>query len=174
MKRCALSLQLACLGLAALLLAAGCIDATRDAKIQGHTYPGLYKVEAWNEHARYYVGEKVRMRVTLTNLSRETQIWGDTKGITPVVDIRVFSARQPGGRADEYVWSQEHPDEVKDSVELKPGESYIIKWEFTPRLLEYYHANVDYIMPQLKGYTVERMMLVLDFWYGVEPPGPGP
>ena len=108
MKRCALSLLLACLGLV-LLLVTGCVDASRDAIIQGHTYPGFYKIEAWNEHARYLAGEQVRMRVTLTNLSRETQVWGDTKGITPVLDFRVLSTKQPDGSVEDHLWSQEHP-----------------------------------------------------------------
>jgi hypothetical protein len=168
MKRCALSLLSACLGVAVLLLAAGCVDAMRSALTQQDILSGDYRAEAWNEHTHYYAGEKVRMRVTLTNLSRDPQIWGDTKGITPVVDIRVFSIKQPDGQVEELLWSQEHPGEVKYNVTLKPGESYVVKWEFTPSLLAHYYAYASYINP--KG----DYRLGLSFWYGVEPPGPGP
>ena len=169
MKRCALSLLLACPGLAILLLAAGCIDATRDAKIQGRTYPGFYKIEARNEHARYLAGEKVRMRATLTNLSRETKVWGDTKSLTPVLDFHVLSTKQPDGSVEEYIWSQEHPDEVKHSITLKPGESYVVTWDFIPRLQEHYYASAIYTLDQ-----VESQILDLTFSYGVQPPGPLP
>jgi hypothetical protein len=169
MKRCALSLVLACLGLAVLLLVAGCVDASRDAMIQGDTYSRVYEIEAWNEHARYLVGEKVHMRVTLTNLSSESQVWGDTKAFTPVVDIHVFSAKRADNQAEEYQWSQEHPDEAKYSITLKPGESYVIKWEFAPRLKDHYYAFVEYALAQ-----GESNILNLSFSYGVQPPGPLP
>ena len=152
-----------------MLLMVGCVDASRDAIIQGHTYPGFYKIEAWNEHARYLAGEQVRMRVTLTNLSRETQAWGDTKGITPVLDFHVLSTKQPDGSVEEHIWSQEHSDEVKHSITLKPGESYVVTWEFTPRLREHYYAFAIYTLGQ-----GESKMLSLSFSYGVQPPGPLP
>jgi hypothetical protein len=165
LKRCALSLLLACLGLV-LLLMVGCVDAMRSEDYQRDILDGDYSAAAWNEHSHYYAGETVRMRVTLTNLSRETQIWGDGKGITPVVDIRVFSIKQPDGRAEKHIWSQEHPDEVKYNITLKPGESYTVTWEFRPSLLAHYHAEAQYINPRRGSFSLN-----LSFLYGINPPG---
>jgi hypothetical protein len=170
MKRCAISSLLVCLCATILLLVTGC-DNSRDAQGGERIFGGVFRVGFWNEHLQYYVGERVHIRATLTNISKQAQIWGDTEGITPVLDINVRSVEEPNGSVEKHIWSQEHSDEAKYRIALKPGESYIITWEFTPSLHTAYYADAKY---NLEGKDAEDNKLVLTFFYGIKPPGPLP
>ncbi len=167
LKHCTLSSVLICLSIAVLSLAAGC-DDSRDPRSGERVVRGLFKVEAWNEHLHYYAGERVHMRATLTNISEKTQVWGNTKGATAVLDLDVTTPKQLDGSIEAHNWSQEHPDEVKYSVTLEPDQSYGITWEFTPTLLTMYNAAAKF---NLGG---EDNWIPLSFVYGINPSGPGP
>jgi hypothetical protein len=74
LKRCALSLLLACLGLAALLLAAGCLDTSRNPVRNTNSLPGVIEAEIQSDHFYYEFGEPVRLRVG------SVSTWGQTVG----------------------------------------------------------------------------------------------
>ena len=133
MNRCALSRLLACLGLAALLLAAGCTDTSRNPARNTNFLTGVIEAEIQSDHFYYEFSEPVSLRVTLKNVSREPQTLGD--GAEPVVDIRL----ETSGVGRE--WAQEHPNDVKRQVVLKLGESYIVEWIVTPTGRAYYVAT---------------------------------
>ena len=114
-----------------------------------------------SDHLYYEFGEPVRIRVTLKNVSRKIQVLGNETG--PVVDIRLARS----GEAHE--WAQEHPDDVKRQVALKPGESYIVEWIMTPTVHGFYVATAWWMDSQ-----GERAAMGVPVDYGVRPPGPMP
>ncbi len=161
MKRCALSLLLATLGLAGLLLAAGCTSNLRNPVRNTNSLPGVIEAEIQSDHFYYEFGEPVRLRVTLKNVSREPQTLGNGTG--PVVDIHLVAS----GKARE--WAQEHPDDVKRLVILKPGEGYIVDWIVIPTGRDSYGVTAFWIDP--RG---ERLGMVIGIHYGISLPGPMP
>jgi hypothetical protein len=165
MKRCALSLLLACLGLAALLLAAGCTSNLREPVQNTNSLPGVIEAELWGDHQYYEFGEPVRVRVTLKNVSHEIQVLGgkDENANKPVIEI------QMGSSAERRLWSQEHPDEVKYLVTLKPGESYVVEWIVTPTVRGVCGFGAWWADP--RGFR-GAMGITID--YGIRPPGPMP
>ena len=165
LRRCALSLLLACLGLAALLLAAGCASNLREPVRSTNSLTSVIEAEIRSDHWYYEFGEPVRVRVTLKNVSREIQVLGG-KGENenmPVVEIQMRSD------AEDRWWSQEHPDDVKRVVTLRPGESYIIEWSMTPTLQTSYSFGAWWADP--RGF---RNAMGVTIFYGVRPPGPLP
>ena len=167
MKRCALSLLLACLGLTALLLAAGCTSRLREPVRSTDRLPGVIEAEIWSDHWHYDFGEPVRVRVTLKNVSREIQILGgkgENEG-KPAVDILMR------GGIEDYWWSQAYPDKVKNVVTLKPGKAYVVEWVVTPTLQAQYGFTAWWADPRPTGFRNDMGFAIL---YGVEPPGPLP
>jgi hypothetical protein len=160
MKRCALSLLLAFLSVAVLLLAAGC-DTSWDPVQNTNSLPGVIEAGIQSDHLYYEFGEPVRLRVTLKNVSREPQTLGNGTG--PVVDIRLATS----GKAHE--WAQEHPDDVKRQVVLKPGEPYIVEWIVTPTVRAPYGVTAWWM-----DSAGERAGMVIGVDYGIRPPGPMP
>jgi hypothetical protein len=158
MKRRALSLLLACLGLAVLLLAAGCIDASRDPIRNTNSLTGVIEAEIQSDHFYYEFGEPVRLHVTLKNVSREPQTLGNGTG--PVVDIRL----EASGVGRE--WAQEHPNDVKRQVILKPGESYIVEWIVTPTVRASYGVTAWWT-----DSTGKRVEMGIGVHYGMGLPG---
>jgi hypothetical protein len=165
MKRCALSLLLACLGLAILLLAAGCIDTSRNPVRSTNSLTGVVEAEIQSDHWYYEFGEPVRIHVALKNVSREIQLLGG-KGENenkPVVDVRMRVG------TEDHWWSQEHPNDVKYLVTLKPGEAYVVEWIVTPTLQATYDFAAWWADP--RGFRNEMGVAI---FYGVRPPGPLP
>ena len=165
LKCCALSLLLACLGVTVLLLAAGCIDTSRNPVRSTNSLTGVVEAEIWSDHWYYDSGEPVWVRVTLKNVSREIQALGgkgENEG-KPAVDILMR-----GGTEDHW-WSQAYPDKVKNQVTLKPGEVYVIEWVVTPTLQATYGFIAWWADP--RGFR-PKMGISID--YGVLPPGPLP
>ena len=162
MKRCALSLLLACPGLAILLLAASCASNLREPVRSTNSLTGVIEAEIQSDHGYYDFGEPVRVRVTLKNVSRKIQVLGNETG--PVADIRMQSYTET------REWSQEHPNDVKRLVTLKPGESYVIEWIVT--LTERASYGVTAWWADSTGFRVE---MGFGIYYGVLPTmGPMP
>jgi hypothetical protein len=160
MKRCALSLLLTFLSVAVLLLVAGC-DNSRDPVWNTNSLPGVIEARIQSDHWYYEFGEPVHIRVMLKNVSRKVQILGNETG--PVVDISLMRS----GEAHE--WAQEHPNDVKRQVTLKPGESYVIEWVVTPTLQATYNVNAWWA--DSEG---DRSGMGVTIFYGIRPPGPMP
>jgi hypothetical protein len=164
MKRYALSLLLATLGLAALLLAAGCVSNLREPARGTNSWPGFIEAEIWSDHKYYEFGEPVRIRVTLKNISREIQILGKSgTQNASAVDVTV----QAGG--EEHSWSQEHSEDAKRLITLRPNESYTIGWTLTPTLRSTYNINAWW-----KDQAGYQDRVGVSIYYGVRPPGPMP
>ena len=161
MKRCGLSLLLACLSVAVLLLAAGCIDNTRDPVRDTNSQPGIIDAGMLADHRYYKLGESVRVRVILKNVSRQIQTLGNDKG--PVIDLLLHS------NAGDRWWSQEHPEDVERLVTLKPGESYIVEWIVTPTSGDTYYFTAWWT--DSEG---DRPRMFVSAFYGTRPPGPMP
>ena len=165
MKRCALSLLLACLSLAALL-AVGCGTDLRQQARGTNSLTGVIEAELWSDHKYLELGKPIRVRVTLKNVSREIQMLGG-KGENenkPVVDILMQSSMTEG-----RWWSQEHPNDVKYLITLKPGEAYVVEWIVTPTLKATYNVNAWWA--DSEG---DRSGMGVTIFYGIRPPGPMP
>ena len=165
LKCCALSLLLACLGVTVLLLAAGCIDTSRNPVRSTNSLTGVVEAEIQCDHWYYEFGEPVRIRVALKNVSREIQMLGgkDKNENKPVIDVQTSSS----GR--DRSWSQEHPNEVKYLVTLRPGESYVVEWMVTPTVRGTYNFEAEWADP--RGF---RPKMGVTIFYGIRPPGPMP
>jgi hypothetical protein len=160
MKRCALSLLLACLGLA-VLLAVGCGTDLRRPAVHTNSLPGVIEAELRSDHKYYELGEPIRVHVTLKNVSRGVQVLGNETA--PVVDIGMQS------NAEIHEWSQEHPNEIKRQVTLKPGESYVVEWVVPPTL-----RTICSFGAWWADSSGDRSAMGISVNYGVLPPGPMP
>jgi hypothetical protein len=160
LKRCALSLLLATLGLAALFAVSCSADLRRPA-VNTNSLPGVIEAELRSDHKYYELGEPIRVRATLKNVSRRVQVLGNET--VPVVDIRMQS------NAEIREWSQEHPNEIKRQVTLKPGESYVVEWVMTPTLQT--TCSFGAWWADSSG---DRSVMAISVNYGVLPPGPMP
>jgi hypothetical protein len=160
LKRCALSLLLATLGLTALFAVSCGTDLQQPAR-DTNSLPGVVEAELWSDHKHLEFGEPIRVRATLKNVSREVQVLGNET--VPVIDIRMRSY------AEVREWSQEHPNEVKHQVTLKPGASYVIEWIVTPTLRTTYTFIAWWAEP--RGL---RPQMAISIDCGVLPPGPMP
>ena len=169
MKRCAVSLLLACLGLAMLLLAislTACDNAARKPVIATSQLPGVYTVELWSEYKYYELGEPVRLKATLTNVAKDTITFGSASGSVPVLDIEL---RTPGGeQTEERFWSKENPLQAKQLVTLAPRESLSISWTVTLSVRSAYRVLVRWTDPRVG----ERFATGTSISYGVLLPNP--
>jgi len=162
LKRCALSLLLARLGMAILLLAAGCSSNLRKPMRGTNSLTGVIEAEIQCDHWYYDFGESVHIQARLKNVSRKDLVFGNET--VPVMDIRIQSSP-----TDAHYWAQEHSDDVKRLVTLKPGESYTVEWTMTPTSQAIY--GIDAWWTDSEG---DRSGMGTTIFYGVRPPGPLP
>jgi hypothetical protein len=134
MRKMFLSLLLACLGLAALLLAAGCIprpsssnrspNCKSDEEYRpGNIYTGRKEALATvgtlcSDKERYELGETVHFTMTVKNALDEPIVLGD--GQSPAMGI---SMPNDGGRSD-------YLPPVPTRIELQPSQAYTLTWSW--------------------------------------------
>jgi hypothetical protein len=166
MKRCALSLLLACLGLAALLLAASCGEVPWEPQVTSKSWTGHIDARMWTDHQGYEFGDPVTMGVTLTNVTKETMVLQSQSGDTAVVDIEIEAVRNVGDAPIVFQWSKENPDKVQRTITLAPGESYVVTWTIQLPVPAIYHVTGDWTN------TLGRFSMVLSIEYGKGFPNP--
>jgi hypothetical protein len=132
------------LALTTLLVLISCSLSERKPNSNKQLVSDQMEAEIWVNHARYEFGERVQIRATLRNIGDQDVTLQDKSGIEPVLDIIV--QRGPLMDPDErWVWSEAHPDDVRYTLILKPGESYQVEWSLVPTMRRGYVVLLEWI-----------------------------
>ena len=132
------------LTLTTLLVLVSCSLFERRPNSSKQRISGQMEAEIWVNHASYEFGERVQIRATLRNIGDQDVTLQDKSGIEPVLDIVV--QRGPLMDPDEqWVWSEAHPDDVRYTLILKPGQSYQVEWSLVPTMRRGYVVMLEWI-----------------------------
>lgn len=116
-------LLLSCLCLFSLT---ACLTPGRGAQVFDGTANKVIAFELWTDHQVYEFGESVNVRVKLTNVSDQAVTLQSRSGVDPVVDI-VIQRGPDQNPTEQWILSQENPNNVLYALTLAPGESYEVE-----------------------------------------------
>jgi hypothetical protein len=141
-KRTTFLLLIACL---ALLSLTACYDPDRGAGTLRDTTPDhVLTIEISTDHVAYKFGEPVNIRAKLTNISSQAIFLQSQSGKEPILNV-IFQRGPYDAPIERHDWSQEHPDQVKYTLQLAPTESHEIEWTLMPVARSVYIIVVPWV-----------------------------
>lgn len=132
---------------------AGCIVRERSTQRVGGVANNVIAFELRTDHEFYESGEPVNVHVALTNVTDQVITLQSKTGVDPVLDLHI--QRGPDQNPiEKRVWSDEHPDDVRYTLTLEPGESYEVEWTQVLSTSDVYSVGavwIDSASAQRKG-----------------------